>query len=62
MNKLNFSDKKTLKLTNVLKYKLLLSDDNLDFHTEIEKNVILYKGKRCQSNRTTHSIYKYICK
>ncbi len=37
MNKLNFSDKKTLKLTNVLKYKLLLSDDNLDFHTEIEK-------------------------
>ena len=37
MNELNFSDRKILKLTNVLKYKLLLNNDNLDFHKEIEK-------------------------
>ncbi len=46
MNKLNFSDKRIFKLTNVLKYKLLLSDDDIDLHIEIE-SAILCKGVRC---------------
>ena len=37
MNKLQFSDKKILKLTNVLSYKLLTDSENFNFNAEIEK-------------------------
>lgn len=37
MNKIQLSQNKTLKLTNVLKYKADLNDEDFQFNTEIEK-------------------------
>lgn len=37
MNKLQFHENKVLKLTNVLKYKLPLNDEHLDFNVAIEQ-------------------------
>lgn len=37
MSKLQFNESKTLKLTNVLKYKLLLEDENFDINVVIEQ-------------------------
>lgn len=32
MSKLQFNESKTLKLTNVLKYKILLNEEDFDFN------------------------------
>lgn len=45
MNKLHFNDNKTLKLTNVLKYKILISDENFDFNASIEQMQSYIKTK-----------------
>ena len=37
MNKLQYSNNKTLKLANVLKYKILMTDENFDFNASIEQ-------------------------
>ena len=37
MKKLQFSYKKTLKLTNVLKYKILLNEEEFNFNAAIEQ-------------------------
>lgn len=37
MNPLRFSDNKVLKLTNVLKYKILLDDESFDLNVAIEQ-------------------------
>lgn len=37
MNKLQYSESKTLKLTNVLKYKINLADEDFNFRAELEK-------------------------
>lgn len=37
MGKLQFNDKKILKLTNVLKYKLLVNAEDFNFDAEIQK-------------------------
>jgi len=37
MNKLQFHPSKVLKLTNVLKYKLIISDEQFDFNVAIEQ-------------------------
>jgi len=37
MNKIQFNKNKTLKLTNVLKYKILLDDESFDFNVAIEQ-------------------------
>ena len=37
MNKIQYSNKKTLKLTNVLKYKIVITDENFDLHVAIEQ-------------------------
>lgn len=37
MTKLQFHDNKVLKLTNVLKYKILLDEENFDFNVAIEQ-------------------------
>ena len=37
MTKLQFHDNKVLKLTNVLKYKILLDDESFDFNVAIEQ-------------------------
>ena len=46
MSKLQFSESKTLKLTNVLKYKILLNEEDFDFKVAIEqmKSYIKTKG------------------
>lgn len=48
MEKLKFSSSKTLKLTNVLRYKVLLQDENLELQTVIEQmqSYIRIKGAR----------------
>ncbi len=45
MNKLQYSESKTLKLTNVLKYKINLTDENFNFQAEIEKMQSYIKTK-----------------
>lgn len=45
MNKLQFSNSKTLKLTNVLKYKILISDENFDLNASIEQMQSYIKTK-----------------
>ena len=37
MGKLNFNENKTLKLTNVLKYKILLDEEDFNFNVSIEQ-------------------------
>lgn len=37
MSKLQFSESKTLKLTNVLKYKILINEKGIDFNVAIEQ-------------------------
>ena len=37
MNKITTNQSKTIKLTNVLKYKCLLNEEDFDFNTAIEK-------------------------
>lgn len=37
MNKLQFHNKKVLKLTNVLKYKILIDEESFDFNVAIEQ-------------------------
>ncbi len=37
MNKLQYYNNKVLKLTNVLKYKILLDDESFDFNVSIEQ-------------------------
>ncbi len=46
MDKLQYFANKTLKLTNVLKYKLIINEDSLDFNVAIEqmKSYIKTKG------------------
>ncbi len=48
MEKLKFSNSKTLKLTNVLRYKVLFQDENLELQTVIEQmqSYIRTKGAR----------------
>ncbi len=45
MNKLQFSENKTLKLTNVLKYKMLISEEDFDFNIAIEQMQSYIKTK-----------------
>jgi len=45
MNKLTTSQAKILKLTNVLKYKILISDENFDFNVAIEQMQSYIKAK-----------------
>lgn len=45
MNKLQFNNKKILKLTNVLKYKLLISSEDFNFNAEVEKMQSYIKTK-----------------
>lgn len=45
MNKLQYNNNKTLKLTNVLKYKILLTDENFDFNASIEQMQSYIKTK-----------------
>lgn len=45
MGKLQFNASKTLKLTNVLKYKVLLDDENFDFTAAIEQMQSYIKTK-----------------
>lgn len=37
MNKLQFHNKKVLKLTNVLKYKILIDEESFGFNVVIEQ-------------------------
>lgn len=37
MGRLQFHESKTLKLTNVLKYRLMVKEENFDFHVAIEQ-------------------------
>ncbi len=37
MNKLQFNERKILKLTNVLRYKLLIDSEDFNFNAEVEK-------------------------
>ena len=45
MKKLQFNENKTLKLTNVLKYKILLDEENFDFNVAIEQMQSYIKTK-----------------
>ena len=45
MSKLQFNENKTLKLTNVLKYKILLDEENFDFNVAIEQMQSYIKTK-----------------
>ena len=45
MNKLQFNENKTLKLTNVLKYKILLDEEDFDFNVAIEQMQSYIKTK-----------------
>lgn len=45
MSKLQFSENKTLKLTNVLKYKILLDEEDFDFNVAIEQMQSYIKTK-----------------
>lgn len=45
MNKIICNHDKILKLTNVLKYKLLVNEDNFDFNTAIEQMASYIKVK-----------------
>lgn len=37
MSKIQFSESKTLKLTNVLKYKILMNEEDFDINVTIEQ-------------------------
>jgi hypothetical protein len=45
MSKLQFSENKTLKLTNVLKYKILLNEEDFDLNVAIEQMQSYIKTK-----------------
>lgn len=45
MNKLQFNESKTLKLTNVLKYKILVNEEDFDFNIAIEQMQTYIKTK-----------------
>ena len=45
MKKIQFSESKTLKLTNVLKYKILMQEENFDFNVAIEQMQTYIKTK-----------------
>lgn len=45
MSKLQYNNNRTLKLTNVLKYKIIISDDNFDFNASIEQMQSYIKTK-----------------
>lgn len=45
MSKLQFNENKTLKLTNVLKYKILLDEENFDLNVAIEQMQSYIKTK-----------------
>ena len=45
MNKFQFNGNKVLKLTNVLKYKILLDDESFDFNVAIEQMQSYIKTK-----------------
>ena len=45
MGKIQYNENKTLKLTNVLKNKILLSDEDLDFNVAIEQMQSYIKTK-----------------
>lgn len=45
MNKLQFNENKTLKLTNVLKYKILINEEDFDFNIAIEQMQSYIKTK-----------------
>ena len=45
MGKLQFSESKTLKLTNVLKYKILLEEEDFDFNVAIQQMQSYIKTK-----------------
>lgn len=45
MNKLQFHPSKVLKLTNVLKYQILINDENFDFNVAIEQMQSYIKTK-----------------
>ena len=45
MGRLQFHNSKTLKLTNVLKCKMDISDEEFDFHTQIAKMESFIKSK-----------------
>ncbi len=45
MNKLQYSENKTLKLTNVLKYKILLEEEDFDLNVAIEQMQTYIKTK-----------------
>lgn len=45
MSKLQFNENKTLKLTNVLKYKILLDEEKFDFNVAIEQMQSYIKTK-----------------
>ena len=45
MNKLQFNESKTLKLTNVLKYKILVNEEDFDFNVAIEQMQTYIKTK-----------------
>lgn len=45
MSKLQFNENKTLKLTNVLKYKILLDEEDFDFNVVIEQMQSYIKTK-----------------
>lgn len=45
MRKIQFSENKTLKLTNVLKYKILMNEEDFDFNVAIEQMQSYIKTK-----------------
>ncbi len=45
MGKIQFNENKTLKLTNVLKYKILLDEEDFDFNVAIEQMQSYIKTK-----------------
>lgn len=45
MKKLEFNENKTLKLTNVLKYRILIDEENFDFNVAIEQMQSYIKTK-----------------
>ena len=45
MNKLQFNERKILKLTNVLRYKLLIDSEDFNFNAEVEKMQSYIKTK-----------------
>lgn len=58
MRKLCFSENKTLRLTNVLSFKVDFEDEDSNLNIVIDQ--MIYTFTRCKSGRTTYSKNKNV--